>query len=369
MSCRLFPAVALAVLAAFLIAADPEPTSCPAPVLDEFRADPKAFFFLERDGEAIACGQTVLTDEGLGGEMRREVLTTLGCMYVARGNADGARKSFLAMLAEDPTMDLPYSAWMPERPMQVFYALRDSLMTASALSVEPDVRTLAIGDIENNSIFADPTYDLDQFVNGLRHILTTDLVGATPLRLVDRQRLDVLRQEIGLNRDDDIVNPEMRVPFGKLTGAQSFLFGSLMRLDDDLVRLDLRWVNTATGEILLAEGVEGGFRSAKDLLKLEREVLTELLVPQIRATLDDADDTESMDEDIEVLLKRRREGLSDPDEYVRLVLRTGEAILAEERGDLDTASRAWGTVVALDPSDDYARNRQASLRAYDNMSG
>ena len=77
------------------------------------------------------------------------------------------QRTVVNALAGNPTMDFPYAGWMPEEPTRYFYTLRDSLMFANDQAVPSSPMTLAIGDIENNSIFADETYDLNQFTAGL----------------------------------------------------------------------------------------------------------------------------------------------------------------------------------------------------------
>lgn len=360
------PAI-LALLTVPVLAA-PAAAEVSPQVLAEFRDDPIRFYFDQRPADAIECAQVVLSDTTLTPSARHEVLTTVGTIYLARKRPADARAAFLGVLADDPTLDLPYAEAMPRAVVSYFYGLRDSLLLESERPLAPDIATLAVGDIENNSVFVSDEYDMDRFAEGLRHVLTTDLLGATPLKLVDRQRLDVLQAEIGMSRSADIVDPRYRTQIGKLSGAQSYLFGSFILLEKDLARIDLRWVNTSTGEILLSEGVEGKFRSSKDLIELERRALMEHLLPQVRVMIGEAADGDEMHEKARELIEQRKKALPDRDAYMNLVLKTGEAVLAEERGDLVAAQAAWSEVSQLDPANAYADLRAQSLRAFDSES-
>jgi hypothetical protein len=338
----------------------------PAPeTVAQFRADPMSFFFDLRTAEAVGCGQTLLADASVTPEERRRILTVLATIYLSTGKEEPARAAVHSILAADPLAEPDDPRTLPPPVVRLFYGIRDSLLLASGGGAALDIRTLAVGDIENNSLVAG-RYDLDKFARGLSQILITDLADVTPMRLVDRLRLQVLRDEIAMSASQQIVDPKYRVPFGKLTGAQSFLFGSLMQVDAKSVRLDLRWVDTATGEILLSEGVETKLRSADDLLKLERTVLIDLLLPKIREMLGGAHeaDVKRMESAAKPYLQAKAENAGEGDAYIDYLLKSGEALLAEERGDLATAEAAWAEAKALAPADPHAASRSLMLAAY-----
>ena len=190
-----------------------------AETLAAFRSDPRSFYFEQRSAEAIACGQLVLQDPEYPPEARTEALTTLGSIYLSTKRVPQARAAFFEILQQDPLADLPRPEQLPPPVVRLFYGLRDSLLLAAG-GGRPDIRTLAVGDIENNSI-VQGSYDLDRFAVGLQHVLVTDLKASTPLKIVDRQRLGVLLDEIGMNQNEEVFDPRFSVPLGKLCGAQS----------------------------------------------------------------------------------------------------------------------------------------------------
>ncbi len=361
----------LSVLALLTAAAAMPPCASAQPAdpttLASFRQDPMSFFFDLRQTEAIACGQVVLADASVAAGERRRVLSALAAVHLASGRAPQARAAILEILRDDPGAELERPEVLPPPLVTLFYGLRDSLLLAGGAdgigTSRLDIRTLAVGDIENNSIVTGK-YNLNAFAKGLTQIMITDLQEATPLTLVDRQRLNVLREEIQMSQNAQITDPRYRVPLGKLTGAQSFLFGSLMQVDEKKVRLDLRWVDTSTGEILLAEGVEGSLGSSDDLFKLERRVLLEHLVPRLQKLLGSAGGKEDLEKSMKPYLEDKRKALLKDTAYMDLLLKTGEAILAEDRGDLAAARTAWAEVSRINPGDEAATGRAQGLSAY-----
>jgi TolB-like protein len=354
-------------LAARAAAADAEPS---AAIVFAFRQDPIRFFFDLRATEAIQCGQIVLKDTAAAPDERRRVLATLATIYLSTDRREQARAACLEILADDPRADLDRPETLPPPVVRLFYGLRDSLLLASGKPGALDIRTLAVGDIENNSVVRG-RYDLDRFARGLSQILITDLKDVTPLTLVDRQRLDVLRDEIEMSANEQIMDAKYRVPLGQLTGAQSFLFGSVMQVSAQKIRLDLRWVDTATGEVLLSEGIEGKLGSGNDLFKLERKILLDLLVPQIEEMLSGSAvgaaggaGAGDMKKKAGPYLDARRRGLAEGASYVDVLLKTGEAVLAEERGDLAAAEAAWADVRRMSSADSAAEGRAMALQAY-----
>jgi TolB-like protein len=360
---------ALVLLAPASALAGPDPA-----VLAEFRADPMKFFFELRAPEAIECGQVILSEDGAASPERNRELTALSAIYASRGMLPEARAACLEMLSEDPLADLDSPELLPPPVVRLFYGVRDSLLLESGAFAAEDIRTVAVGDIENNSL-VHGKYDLDKFARGLSQILITDLMDATPLKIVDRQRLSVLRQEIGMSSNADIVNPEYGVPLGKLCGAQSFLFGSLIQVEPKKIRFDLRWVNTSTSEILLSEGFEAKLGSADDLFKLEKKVLIDLLLPKMHDLLAMAGTGEvpkekEMKKRLEehLKLKKKRE-LAEGSSYVDLLLRTGDALLAEDRGDFASAETTWQQIHEIDPQNTRADDRARALGAYLELGG
>lgn len=338
----------------------------------DFKQDPLYFYFDDRSAEAIRFSEAILGDASAPRLLRDQVLVTVATIRMAQRREGAARKAFLEILAANPTANLDRPSRLPPAVTRLFYHLRDSVCTAQQQTLVDSgllgtsIRTLAVGDIENNSIVK-AGYDTDHFCMGLVQVILTDLQGATPLTIVDRQRLSVLLDEIGLGKDPTRMDARSRVQMGRLTGAQSYLFGQFMQLDRQHVRLDLRWVNTSTGEILLAKGAEGRVGSAADLFKLEKRVLLELLAPEIQNLLDSTQAPGGLQKQIEKFLDAKRRSMARPNSYVAMVEASGRALAAEDAGRYDGAVSAWEKVATLNPADSTARIRARSLASYQKL--
>ena len=232
--------------------------------------------------------------------------------------------------------------------------------------LRPDIRTIAIGDIENNSM-VQGSYNMDHFCKGLVQVLIGDLMGATKLTVVDRQRLAVLQQEIGLGQNPGQMDRNTRAKFGQLSGAQSFLFGQCMQTDRNHVRIDLRWVNTSTGEILLARSAEGSLSSADDLFRLERRVLVDLLAPQIQSMIDGTQSPADLQQQLQKHLDKKKNSLPKTTSYPDAVTASGSAIAKEEAGNYAEAAAEWSKLSGMAPADDNAKTRAMTLAAYQQL--
>lgn len=368
MQIRTHRAPARRVLSGFLAAAAfvlASPAFCSPPdvaTLEQFRQNPMSFFFELRTADLVQCGQAVLDGSAeFSPAERQDALTALAATYLASGKEAPARAAVLGILAADVRSDLNRPEELPPPLVDLFYGLRDSMLLASGDPGRTEILTLAVGDIENNSIIKGK-YDLDRFARGLTHIVTTDLRAASPFKLVDRQRLSVLRDELQMSSNEQVTDPRYAVPLGRLSGAQSFLFGSLMQVEKDRVRLDIRWVDTSTSEILLSEGLEAKLSSSEDLFNLERKLLLDVLAPKMEAWLQGKGQSEKVIERARPYLETRRKAVGGKTAYLEYLSQAGAALLAEERGDFAAARTAWQEAGKVLPSDLHAAGR---TRVYD----
>ncbi|MDP2645413.1 MAG: CsgG/HfaB family protein, partial [Desulfobacterales bacterium] len=125
---------------------------------------------------------------------------------------------------------------------------------------------LAVLPFENNSITDPERYA--PLGRGLAAMLITDLKNAgTSLRLIERSKIAALLKEIALSQSGS-VDEATAVRAGRLLGAQSISFGSFVVLGD-AVRIDTRIVKVETGELIMAESIEGG---SDAFIGLERQL-------------------------------------------------------------------------------------------------
>lgn len=336
-------------------------------LMAEFTKDPLLFFFEQRTSEALSCGQAVLESGGQEPGVRARALTTLAAIYKATpGKEPAARAAVLEILEPDPTIDLPELDRLPPQLITYFYGIRDSLLAATGRSLPPDVRTVAFADIENNSIVKSE-YDLDRFCLGLTHAMIGDLRQVSPLTIVDRRRLKTLLDEIELNRSDELMDERNRVQMGRLCGAQSFIWGSLSQISKKKIRLDLQWVETATGKYLAAQSAEAKIDSAEDLFALQKKVLVEMLAPEMEKILT-GEEVKQLKRRTEDRFEQRQADFEDAGGYVDYLIQAGNALLLEEGGDYEGAEAAWQEAMRLNPQDTVARDRGTALHAYNAIS-
>jgi TolB-like protein len=340
------------------------PDSVPAQpseaVLTEFMADPLLFYADQRQEAIVECASWVLDGpqaEQYSWPQQRQALTTLAALYVSTGKVATARAACRTMLDADPCTDLDQSLRLPPPLVRTYYSLRDSILQTSERICPNELQTIAVGDIENDT--NDPS--LDSFCRGLSQILASDILDVTPLRVVDRVRLQVFMDEIGMSKGSEIRDPKFAVPAGKIMGAQSFVFGNLVRLDKKNVMLNLRWVNTSTTEILVAEMLETRMKSPRDVLELERKVLLDVLVPQINQLLGNAPENKEVEDKAKSYLESKKKAAGSS--YLKYVVLTGDAVQATAQGDTEAAQKIWSAVSEINPADKVAKARSTALGA------
>ena len=375
---RIGLAAALLVLAA---AGPSTPAAAPVPVkvtpelLDQFHADPESFFFDLRHVEGIACAGRDLADAAAPAARRLAALHVLGEIYAALGAEEQSRAAFRELLQLDPAAELTPASAYPPVVVKVFYSVKDDLARQAGLDDKPGappaggIQTLAVGPLDNMSPkLPGQKLDMDRFAAGLTQIVASDLQPATSLRIVDRQRLNVLRGEIELS-NSSLSDPGQAVKAGRLLGAQSYLFGGVTMVGGDLVRIDLRLVQTETGSVLLAASRVMKVRNGSDLLKLEREVVSLLAAKLDEVAAAAGAPRGGVTGGARKALDDRKKTSGRALEIVDL---TGAAILAEDSGQVDQAFGYWTQVSQIDPANSLAMARIQALdtqRRYASLEG
>jgi TolB-like protein len=193
-----------------------------------------------------------------------------GLMHVALGRAhySFAEKDIKSMIQLDPSAR-PDPEEFPASYMRLYYK---AASTAGAFAEAPQsgVTTLAIMDFDNNSI-GDGADKYAALGRGLSQMLITDLVAVPGLRLVEREKVRYVLDELNLAKSG-AVDPQTAAKVGKLLGAQALLFGGAMVNDGDL-RVSWRLVKVETGEILKAGNTDG---EAKKLFDVEKKLALSL---------------------------------------------------------------------------------------------
>lgn len=105
--------------------------------------------------------------------------------------------------------------------------------------------------------------ELEPLKVGLSQMLTSDLVGAGGVKVVERTQLQAVLDELKLGHSA-VADKDTSAKVGKLLGAEYLVLGSYFSLAGTL-RVDARLVKVETGEVMHASGANGGIAEFMDL--------------------------------------------------------------------------------------------------------
>jgi len=273
------------------------------------------------------------------------------CTYIILKDTPGARRAIREMLEEDSSARFSPDFYFPRPVIDLYQTVRDSVQKDAM-----DVRTIALGDFEDNSVWRGKIkdYDFSYFEPALIHTITADLHDATHLKIVDRQRTRQILDEIELGQSG-FSSPQDAVRAGKLLGAHTFIFGQYMILSPQKVRIDARVVHTETSEIILTHSVTGEFSGDPEkLLELEKELVVGL-AKGIEKILAAKGDDLKPSEMASAYYEEKAASVSDDSDYLEKKLLQAKALEAEERGESDEAREAWTQLLEKDPTNQLAK--------------
>lgn len=222
--------------------------------------------------DAIIMTTDILTGAGLAKEHEAKALEILSMASIGRGYVDQA-KAYLEKLVElDPMIDLDPDEYPPQI-MSLWYKIREGKpIPEEAESGPTEIQTIAVMYFDNNSISEDHE-QLDALSKGLSSMMIYEIAKVSQLKVVERDRINFLVDELKLQQSD-LIDKGTAVKVGKLVGAHTLLMGGFMKVSKDQFRIDARLVKVETGEIIKAEYVEG---EPDEIMKLEKELVMKML--------------------------------------------------------------------------------------------
>lgn len=190
-------------------------------------------------------------------QAQRAYLLLARCFY-ARENQTEA-KMWLGKLRQNyPCLDINSQKYH-RRFMEIWYSVaKDSLCERE----DPGIKHIAVVDFRNNSTVDHDLWNPMQF--GMADILISDLKQLSKLKVVDRERVQMILDEIQVQQSD-YFEDKTAVRVGKVLGVHVFVMGSFMQIDKNKILILPKLVKTETGEVLKSETIEG---KPKDLLKM-----------------------------------------------------------------------------------------------------
>lgn len=220
-----------------------------------------------RNGEidqAIDLLVDLTQDPGIDKQTQADVYTVLGRAYVAKRNTDEAKEAMAKLLKlEPPLIELDPVRETPQL-MRAYYEARYELCGSYTVDPRcgsdegPQVKTLAVADFTNAATSDHETYD--PMRQGVASLLVGQLNAGIDLKVVERERIQWLLDELELQRDATVVDQSTAVRVGRLMGATHVIFGTFYVQKRFLSRkmvLQARIVDVETGEILRSENVSG----------------------------------------------------------------------------------------------------------------
>ncbi len=204
--------------------------------------------------EAIELFSTVAQNEEGDRVIRRDALHYLGRAYMARRNEVKAKDALSGMVEfEPPKIEFDPDIESPKL-MRLYYEVRKDESGGYEVRKESDMTTLAVLDFTNSSI--DDYERLSPLEKGFSSLFINQLNGATELKVIERERIQWLLDELDLQAREDRVDQQTAVRAGKLLGAQAVLLGSYIKHGKKMV-ITARLVKVETGEIIMSEKVTG----------------------------------------------------------------------------------------------------------------
>jgi len=215
----------------------------------------------------------------------------------------------------------------------------------AAIAVLPGRAESAAGPAITVLYFDNDTGDseYDHLGKGLADMMITDLAAVPSIRIVEREKLEALLAELKLQRTR-YFDAKTAQKIGRGIGAEYAVTGAFIAVAPD-IRIDVRLVRIATGEIVTARTVVGRKEKFFELLQKLGAALIEGLGPAL------AGDTSKLAAAEE---ENRVDDLDAAVDY-------GRGLDSRDQGDLRAASEHMQKAVARAPRFALAKTRQMEI--------
>jgi TolB-like protein len=198
-------------------------------------------------------------------------------------------------------------------------------------------RSVAIAYFDNNTGDA----ALAPLAKGLADMLITDLSNVSALQIVERERLNQVLAELKLGRSK-FIDPKTAQKLGKGLAAEFIMTGGYT-LAGNVLRLDARVIEVASGKVRASEKVEG---PKEEFFALEKE-LVEVLVRTL---------------DLKLALSEKSKLRSNATESYTAFSQYAAGLDAKDRGDAESARRLFQAALDSDPNYKAAKNATERLK-------
>ena len=286
----------------------------------------EAYYAANRFADARAALAVVLLARPGNDEAR----AYLGLTYEGLNQFDSARTVYTQLLAAKQgggVKRLLNGRLVLLTRHQLQYQAREAIARESTLAATPpDPNTVAVMQFRYTG--SDTT--LRPLERGLAAVVVTDLARVRRLRLVERERLQVLLDEIHLAASGR-VDPTSGARSGRLIGAGQVVQGQFADLPSAQFRMDAAVVRASDAQVA-ATG--SGADQLRALFDIEKQVVLQLL-DRMGITLTPAE----------------RAAISErPTRDIQAFLLYSRGLEAQDRGDFRAASQSFQAAAQRDPS-------------------
>lgn len=292
-----------------------------------------------RYDDAITLLLDLTDDAGMNQEEKVQVHLYLGRSYVAKNLYEKAKWSVTQLLELEPPMIAldPDSECPPL--MKIYYDVRKEKAGSTRIEhPDPGIQTIAILDFMNRSV--DDKTKFDPMEKGFAELMINQLQGTVNLKVIERERIQWILDEIGLENEPGKFDPASAVRVGKQLGVHTVLLGSFIKLRNQ-IKLLARLVKVETSEILATEEATG---SADDFFELTEKlgvkVAKKINVTVTQEDLSKGTETKSLD----------------------AMMSYSEGLVLLEKGNYKSAYEKFLEAVKKDPTYDKAKTKAESLR-------
>ena len=221
-------------------------------------------------------------------------------------------------------------------------SLAAAALPLSAQSTGADTRpTVAVLYFTNSSLVDFASYA--PLSKGMAEMMISEIAQNSAVRVVERDRLQTLLEEQNL-QSSDRVDKSTAAKLGKTLGAGHMLMGSFIIDPSKTMRIDVRSVNTETGQIEYTESVSGKSEKLLDLvIQLGAKVNAGLKLPALKTASTTIPAAKS------------------PNQF-KALMAMSQALEAEDKKDINSATTLYKSAVALNPDFDRAKTRLASMQ-------
>jgi len=288
---------------------------------------------------AIKSYNDIASDKSLDKPVRRGALEGLGRAYFAKNNKEKAKSVLHELIdLEPPIVELNPDEEAPPY-MKLYYSVRrEKQGNLSVERADPGIKTIAILDFKNRSV--DDKEKFDPMEKGFAELMISQLHGTVQLKVVERERISWLMDEIGLENTPGKFDVASAVRVGKQLGVHVVVMGSFIKVKGDMW-LGTRLVKVETGEILATDEVKGDADNFFDLAeKLSVKVAKGVNINVTEAQMEKGTETKSLD----------------------AMMSYSEGLVLVEKGDYDGAVKKFEEAIQRDPTYDKARIKAQSLK-------